>query len=499
MTSWNNDAPPPLPEQDAGGGTAFPANVPAQGVMVQTQFGGALQIRRAALALPRRMDVVKRSIDQLAELVDDVGDQGDTWQYAFPVKNRRKGTTDWITGPTIKCTNAIARSWGNCSVMVSRVDDIGSAWVLYGTFVDYETGFEMTRAFQQRKGQSTMGSDAARGEDITFQIGVSKSMRNVVNNALGDIVAYALEVKDRRWRRKVEQNQEAYRTRIRSRLETIGYPLVKVEAYVGRGKLDSWPVEAIAQVSKILAAHAEGVLEDLDSVFAPKGMDIDGTAVDPETGEVQAAAAPAPQADPQAAPPPAPAQAHAAPAAAAEPDNKPVRRRALDDENVIVLGKPYRNLGTAFGAASKAIDDEDINVLIEHEDQLRETLAVLQKTRFDPEGALVKRLDQRFADETTTEDEDREPPPAAQPEPQSAAADPYETWLNEVYNGFSTTPLEALIGRKSYYTAQAQTMFPDRAEEAAAAVEAAVTARRAALTKSRPAPDDNDAAQQLGG
>ena len=265
MTDWLPSAPPPV--EDLTGGGAMPVG-PGQ-VAMMTTTGGSLQVRRAALALPRDLGAVRRTISEMAEW------GGDAWEYRFPV--RSKGETQWIEGASIKCTNAVARAFGNCAIMTSKVDDIGDSWVIYSTFVDYQTGFELTRGFRQRKQQTTMRTDAGRAEDIVFQIGVSKSIRNVVNNALGDIVEYARAQARQRLSKRIGEDPDHYRERVRARLEEISYPLVKVEHHYN-AKIGKWSVDQLAQVIKALTAHADGVLADLDQIYAPKGADIEAAA-----------------------------------------------------------------------------------------------------------------------------------------------------------------------------------------------------------------------------
>ena len=50
---------------------------------------------------------------------------GERWFYRYPVRNRRTGKIDYIEGPSVKCTNAVARLFGNCSVesRTVRLDD----------------------------------------------------------------------------------------------------------------------------------------------------------------------------------------------------------------------------------------------------------------------------------------------------------------------------------------------------------------------------------------
>ena len=57
-------------------------------------------------------------------------------------------------------------------------------YVFTASFVDFETGFNLQRVFKQRKEQNIGMKDTARAEDITFQIGQSKALRNVVLGAM---------------------------------------------------------------------------------------------------------------------------------------------------------------------------------------------------------------------------------------------------------------------------------------------------------------------------
>lgn len=163
---------------------------------------------------------------------------GDEFFYRWPAKNK-DGSVDWIEGPSVKCTNAVARLFGNCGVAV-RAEDRGDHWMLSAQFLDFETGYALERPYNQRKGQN-VGSrmDAARALDIVFQIGVSKATRNVVCNALSDFVDYAfLEAKEAIVG-KIGKEPDRYRARILSRLQELKIDPKRVEAMRGR-TADKW-------------------------------------------------------------------------------------------------------------------------------------------------------------------------------------------------------------------------------------------------------------------
>ena len=88
---------------------------------------------------------------------------GDDWFYRFPVKNN--GQKTFIEGPSIKLANDLARIYGNCEVD-TRVVDVGGSWIIYARFTDYETGYALTRPFQQNKNASRLGgADEDRRRD----------------------------------------------------------------------------------------------------------------------------------------------------------------------------------------------------------------------------------------------------------------------------------------------------------------------------------------------
>src|SRR5579885_3083803 len=120
---------------------------------------------------------------------------GEDWYYRFPVNKKNEDGTfqkDWVEGPSIKCANNVSRLYGNCDIDV-REFDVGTHWVYYARFIDLETGYSLTRPFRQRKSQKAMRTDAGRQEDIAYQIGASKAIRNVICNALEFFVTYAAD------------------------------------------------------------------------------------------------------------------------------------------------------------------------------------------------------------------------------------------------------------------------------------------------------------------
>lgn len=90
-----------------------------------------------------------------------------------------------VEGVSIEGAMILARAWGNCTVPVDVVEETPTHWTFRAVFVDLESGFTLPRLFRQRK-EGVVGGryDADRKIDMTFQIGQSKAVRNVVVRAL---------------------------------------------------------------------------------------------------------------------------------------------------------------------------------------------------------------------------------------------------------------------------------------------------------------------------
>lgn len=243
------------------------------------------------LAIKRDTRRVLREIKELASAA------GEDWYYRFPVKNKRKGTTDYVEGPTIKLANDVARIYGNCEVDC-RATDLGTVVLYHARFIDLETGFALTRPFQQRKGVAKMGDDAGRNEDAGFQIGASKAIRNVVVNALQTYADFAFIEAKSALVDRIGSNLAGWRQRAVDRISALA-SLDRVEAVVGRPAKD-WLAPDVARVIAMGRAISEG-MASVDETFPPLGQASDaGKAMDTFAGT------PAPSGGPAAAAPPAP-------------------------------------------------------------------------------------------------------------------------------------------------------------------------------------------------
>ncbi len=213
---------------------------------------------------------------------------GDDWFYRFPV-NSKNGQKSFIEGPSIKLANDVARIYGNCEVD-TRVVDLGPSWLIYARFTDFESGYALTRPFQQDKNASRMGGDdQARKLDIAFQIGVSKAIRNVVSNALQTFADFAFNAARNSLVEKIGKNVVKWREQMQVRLKDRGVELQRVEYVIGRSAAD-WTAPDIAKVIAMMKAIGDG-MATIDETFPPKDKQTAGDVdqVDRTTGEVTTA------------------------------------------------------------------------------------------------------------------------------------------------------------------------------------------------------------------
>lgn len=206
----------------------------------------------------RRVEVERDEAKILAKLKVMASAAGDDWYYSFPVKNKRKGTTETIEGPSIKCANAVARVYGNCAVG-ARVVDCGDHWMIEARFIDYQTGFALMRPFQQRKSQQAIGGkDDGRALDMLLSLGVSKAERNVICNALETFTTFAKEEARNNLVERVGKQLAAYKERVKQGLEKLGVDLKRVEAGQGRAYAD-WLAADVAKIIAQMKAVSDGM------------------------------------------------------------------------------------------------------------------------------------------------------------------------------------------------------------------------------------------------
>lgn len=221
----------------------------------RTLFGEAMMAQPTKA--PRDEAKILRKIDAMA------GAAGESWFYRYPVRKKDKDTgkfiVDYIEGPSIDCTDAVARMYGNCRLDCAVVD-IGPGWLIYSRFVDHETGFTLIRPFLQSKAGSRLGGDdAERRLQISLAIGTSKSQRNVVDHALRDFTRRGFEGAKRNLVERIGRKLAEYRGRVVGKLNELGPDmLARVERIYSRTSAD-WLAPDVARMIAELRAIADGM------------------------------------------------------------------------------------------------------------------------------------------------------------------------------------------------------------------------------------------------
>lgn len=228
----------------------LPATIQQQVIDERPRGAISVHVKRDELEILRKIKVIASAA-------------GDDFFYSWPTKNK-DGTKGVVEGPSVKCANAVARIFGNCSVKV-RVFDMGATWIFYAQFYDLETGFVLERPFQQRKGQNVGGGmDKDRAADIVFQIGQSKAIRNVVCNALRPFTDFAFDEAKKSLVARIERDPVKYRKAAADALAAANITADRVERVLGR-TVDQWTPADIARVRAELQSVRDGWIpaEDL--------------------------------------------------------------------------------------------------------------------------------------------------------------------------------------------------------------------------------------------
>lgn len=217
---------------------------------------GSVQVAQL-VPVPRNVEHVMKKMTVLAAQF------GDKYVYSWDVK-KKGGGVDTIEGGTVDLAYDLAREYGNNCTDVRQIET-PSHLVFYARFTDLETGYTTTRAFQQRKNQTAGGRmDADRQLDITYQIGQSKAIRNVILKALNTYAEYCIEEAKKGMYDKIKKDPDKYLSAIDRGLEKFEISLVDVERQVNRTKAN-WTIRDIANIFAKLKSVDEGMASPRDA------------------------------------------------------------------------------------------------------------------------------------------------------------------------------------------------------------------------------------------
>lgn len=314
----------------------------------QGRYTTAVQVQR-----PRRLPEVEKSALAEAAMLAEDGFYG--WGAG----------KDHIEGPSVELANALARCWGNCAVEMEPMQETATAWIMTAAFVDLETGFTLTRQFRQSKEWVVHGRhDDARKDDIRFQIGQSKAVRNVILNALPAwLVRRALDQCRGGVRAALEKSVAQYglekvQRRALDRLAALGVSEARVLSVMGRRVAAGLTVEDLILLHGNIQALESGT-DTIDAVF-PAGAEDPGTGAGtiPEGsagfggfGGSENATATPPVASPPTFPPSPPKSAPSATGGDQGAQTPPPRRRGRGVVEIVAWLDGFGSLDKPNGSA----------------------------------------------------------------------------------------------------------------------------------------------------
>jgi len=182
-----------------------------------------------------------------------------------------------VEGPSIELAMILARNWGNCAVECPPVIETSVAYYIPAAFIDLENGTTISRHFRQSKTWKVYGKlDEDRKADIRFQIGQSKSQRNVVIRALPSwLVDKCLEKAKEGVRQRIEQyikksGLPGARALALKEFTKYGVTQERIELKYSK-KLSEWDIDILVLLKGDLQA-LQAKIEEPQDLFPIPGM-----------------------------------------------------------------------------------------------------------------------------------------------------------------------------------------------------------------------------------
>jgi hypothetical protein len=281
-----------------------------------------------AVAVPRQLQVVKNDV------LFEAAEMGDEFFYSWTVSDKNSPTKkSVIEGMSIEGAMMLQRNWGNCTTTIGVESESPTHWTFIAVFIDYQTGFSGPRLFRQRKGMSFGKMEVDRAQDIAYQIGCSKAIRNAVDKAMPSWLRKAGMVAAHLACEKRYSNIEKSLAEARSYFAQRGVSDAQLLAKIGKPFID-WLARDFVVLSSIASSIKQG-LTTVGIEFA----DDPAPAAEPEIGTAPVDAAHAagqaapeePSGPPRVQPPPPtpPAAVVAPPAVVVTPVVDPVAPPAV--------------------------------------------------------------------------------------------------------------------------------------------------------------------------
>lgn len=345
---------------------------------VQTAYMTAVQVQK-----PRVLDQIVDDVLREAEYA------GEEFFYAWGQGQNH------VEGASIGLTLSVARAWGNCAVE-TEVSEEGGAWLFTSHFIDLEKGFTISRTFRQSKKWVVRGRmDEMRKDDTRFQLGQSKSIRNVVKAAVPSwLIQQAIDKAKEAVVNKITKAGIA--ASIEKAIKALAQHGVTEEqalAKIGRSSKHEVTVEDIVDLRTAWSAINKGE-EFADRIFPPTNGEgkpassnraADATAEKPNIPEVKKSdKAPAPESKPGKAKKSPPKKS----APKTEPEEVPLEAGEPEDENISTAG-PGESLKNLVKEGRKILGDEKFVPIFRSVNKDAKSLSELDEAELNKVLSLV--------------------------------------------------------------------------------------------------------------
>lgn len=261
--------------------------------------GYALQQVKTGYATAVAVQKPRSLSKMVAAVLSEAEQAGASFYYRWEAGGKE------IVGGSIDMAASIFRAYGNCAMEIG-CNETPSHYFFTATFIDLESGMSWPRMFRQRKSQSVSKKmEQDRQEDIVFQIGQSKAMRNAVLSVMPRWIVDKAVEKARSaeiQRLSGKENIELARAEVLKYFGRFGVSKERLEAKIGRAIEDTGP-EDLADLRSTATAIKDG-LTTISEAFPVQEREAKQETPPPATPKPAGIAAAVPPAPPQPAPPP---------------------------------------------------------------------------------------------------------------------------------------------------------------------------------------------------
>jgi hypothetical protein len=225
---------------------------------MQTKYATAIKVQK-----PRNLAAI------VEKVLEEAACAGEDFYYRWEVKNRKTNRNSVVEGGSIGLAYCIARNWGNCVVDV-ELETRDGIDVFTASWIDLETGFTTSRLFRKKHNPVGGNYDAERADDMGFQVGQSKPLRNVIFAGVPKwLETKAIEVAKASEAKGLEDpTRFVYaKGKVLSFLAKYGVTEERVFAKIGK-PASEWTRDEYMNV-RSLATEIKDGLADPDEVFPP--------------------------------------------------------------------------------------------------------------------------------------------------------------------------------------------------------------------------------------